>query len=327
MFRRSTAEGVRMSTTDLTAARLRRPGPNGARILLVAGRSWLEATTSPDEHRVPVRMLDRLWLSSRRGIELDVVCDVGRVVRLLESFADAWNVAGYDAVVLLPDLARAPLPPRLQRVIERLADVTRVLGVTDTAIRPGPAEVPTSADRGWHEIRVAPTPGECPASLVADVVGAALLGVLAPGAAARALAPAPSKPDTAIEHLQRIAVIASTAFAVGSAAIAVLTAGRSRTIAAVGPALGDQACVRAAAVRPMLVLDAWRETRLARDVRPRGEIRFFAGHPLELADGSAMGTLSISDTEPRTEDEFDPDVLRDLAVLASAELQYAGTSA
>jgi GAF domain-containing protein len=132
------------------------------------------------------------------------------------------------------------------------------------------------------------------------------------------------KQDSVAEHLQRIAVIASSAFAVGSAAIAVLTAGRARTLAAVGPALGDQACVRAAAVRPMLVLDAWHDTHLARDVRPRGEIRFFAAHPLELDNGAAMGTLSVFDTEPRTADEFDAEVLRDLAVLASAELQYAG---
>lgn len=315
-----------MSTTDLTAARLRRPGPNGARILLVAGRSWLEASSSPDEHRVPVRMLDRLWLSARRGVELDVVCGVGRVVRLLESFADAWDIAGYDAVVLLPDLGRAPLPPRLQRVIDRLATVTRVLGVSDTAIRAGAPEVPSAAaTRGWHELRIAPRPGECPAAMVADAVGAALLGLLGPKAAPLAIEA--RKPDSVVDHLQRIAVIASSAFAVGSAAIAVLTAGHSRTIAAVGPALGDQACVRAAAVRPMLVLDAWRETRLARDVRPRGEIRFFAGHPLELADGSAMGTLSIFDTEPRTEEEFDSEILRDLAVLASAELQYAALQA
>jgi hypothetical protein len=315
-----------VSTTDLTAARLRRPGPNGARILLIAGRSWLETTSFPDEHRVPVRVLDRLWLSTRRGVELDVVCGVDRVLRLLETFADAWDVAGYDAVVVLPDPTRAPLPQRLQRVIDRLATVTRVLGVTDSAIRTGPPEVPApSAAAGWHEIRVTARPGDCPASLVADTVGAALLGVLSPTPVLRAIE-AP-KADSVVDHLQRIAVIASTAFAVGSAAIAVLTAGRSRTIAAVGPALADQACVRAAAVRPMLVLDSWRETRLARDVRPRGDIRFFAGHPLELADGSAMGTLSIFDTEPRTEDEFDSEVLRDLALLASAELQYAGVQA
>ena len=312
-----------MSTSDLTAARLQRPGPGRSRILLIAGRTWLEATGSPDEHRAPVRLLDRLWLSSRRGIELDVVCDVGRVLRLLESFSGAWDVGAYDAIVLLPDLGRAPLSPRLQRVVDRLARITRVIGVTDTALHdPGRAAGPRDTT-GWNELHIDPQPGECPAALVAETVGTALLGVLGADAA-----PVPAaRPAALAEHLQRIAVIASTAFEVGSAAIAVLTAGRAQTLAAVGPALGDQPCVRAAAMRPMVVLDTWRDTRLARGVRPRGEVRFFAAHPLELVDGSAMGALSISDVEPRSADEFDPEVLHDLAVLASAELQYAGASA
>jgi hypothetical protein len=208
-------------------------------------------------------------------------------------------------------------------VIDRLAGVTRVIGVTDTAlhdpVRPAGARDTT----GWTELRIVPAPGECPVALVVEAVETALLGVLETEPA-----PARSPQPTALaEHLQRIAVIASTAFEVGSAAIAVLSAGRARTLAAVGPALGDQACVRAAAMRPMVVLDAWHDTRLARDVRPRGEVRFFAAHPLELVDGSAMGALSISDVEPRSANEFDPEVLHDLAVLASAELQYAGASA
>jgi len=313
-----------VSITDLTAARLRRPGVDGARILLIAGRSWLEATGSPDEHRVPVRLLDRLWLSTRRGIELDVVCGVVPVLRVLESFADAWNVAAYDAVVLLPDLGASPLPQRLQRVIDRLAEVTCVLGVCDVPFR-APVHPVGFGAAGWHDVRIAPQPGECPASLVAEAVGATLLDVLQPDVGSRMLE-APKR-DTVAEHLQRIAVIATSAFAVGSAAIAVLTGGRARTLAAVGPALADQACVRAAAVRPLVVLDAWHDTHLARDVRPRGEVRFFAAHPLELADGSAMGTISVFDAEPRSADEFDGDILRDLAVLASAELQYAGASA
>jgi hypothetical protein len=325
MFRHRGGRGS-VSTTDLTAARLHRPGPSGARILLLAGRSWLEASASPDQHRVPVCLLDRLWLSTRRGIELDVVCGVSHVLRLLETFGDAWDVASYDAVVLLPDLARSPLPPRLLRVVDRLATVTRVLGVSDAAIRPGaPAALPPAAGVGWQEVRIAPRTGECRAAMVAEAVGAALLGALDPYAGLRVLE-APKR-DALVEHLQRIAVIASSAFDVGSAAIAVLTAGRSRTLAAVGPALADQACVRAAAVRPLLVLDAWHDTHLASDVRPRGEVRFFAAHPLELDNGSAMGTLSVFDTEPRAADEFDPEVLRDLAVLASAELQYAGALA
>ncbi|WP_345482323.1 hypothetical protein [Amnibacterium soli] len=312
-----------MSMSDLTAARLQRPGPGRSRILLVAGRTWLESTGSPDEHRAPVRLLDRLWLSSRRGIELDVVCDVGRVLRLLESVSGAWDVGVYDAIVLLPDLGRPALSPRLQRVIDRLAGLTRVIGVTDTALH-DPVRPAGSRDvTGWSELRIVPEPGECPAAMVAEAVGTAMLGVLE---VAQAPATEP-RPTALVEHLQRIAVIASTAFEVGSAAIAVLTAGHARTLAAVGPGLGDQACVRAAAMRPMVVLDTWRDTRLARDVVPRGEVRFFAAHPLELADGSAMGALAISDVEPRSADEFDPEVLHDLAVLASAELQYAGASA
>jgi hypothetical protein len=314
-----------VSTTDLTAARLTRPGPDGARILLLAGRTWLEATGSADEHRAPVRLLDRLWLSTRRGIELDVVCGVGRVLKLLGSFGEAWNMAAYDAVVLLPDLGGSPLSARVQRVIERIARVTRVLGVSDGAICSGPATtVAVGSVTGWDEIRIAPRPGECPAGLVADRVGAALLGVLDRPASAPV---EPAVHDTVAEHLQRIASIASSALLVGSAAIAVLVGGRTRTLAAVGPALADQACVRAAAVRPLVVLDTLADAGPARDVRPGGDVRFFAAHPLELADGSAMGTLSVFDREPRNEDEFDPEILRDLALLASAELQYAGAPA
>ena len=313
-----------MSITDLTAARLRRPGADGARILLIADRSWLEAADPADDQRVPVRLLDRVWLSSRRGVELDVVCGVGRVLRILESFAEAWDVAAYDAVVVLPDLGSSPLPHRLQRVLDRLAERTRVLGVCDVPFR-GPVPPPGQASRaGWRDVRIAPLRGGSAASLVAETVSTSLLGVLQPGVVSRALE-APKR-DTVADHLQRIAVIASSAFAVGSAAIAVLTSGRTRTLAAVGPANPDQACVRAAAVRPMVVLDAWHETHLARDLRPQGAMRFFAAHPLELADGSAMGTISVFDTQPRAADEFDGEILRDLAVLASAELQYAGAS-
>lgn len=314
-----------MGSEDLTVARLRRPGPNEARVLLVAGRSWLDAGSAPDEHRVPVRLLDRLWLSARRGIELDVVCDVRRVLRVLDSFADAWDVAAYDAVVLLPDLGRPPLPPKLQRVVERVASVTRVLVVSDATVGSGAFSAPASARSGRQEIRIAPEPGACPATMVAETAGAALLDLLDPTAGMRVLEA--RVPETAAQHLQRIAMLASSAFAVGSAAIAVLTGGRARTLAAVGPVLVDQACVRAAAVRPVLVLDAWHDAHLARDARPPSEVRFFAAHPLELMDGSAMGTLSVFDTEPRTAEEFDAEILRDLAVLASAELQYAGAGA
>jgi hypothetical protein len=307
--------------SDLTAARLRRPGPGGARILLVAGRSWLTTTRASDQERVPVRLLDRLWLSTRRGVELDVVCGVSRVLRLLESPNDGWDLQHYDAVVLLPDPGRSALPARLQRVIDQLAGLTRVLGVSDTAIRPGDP-VPSDGDAiGWEEIRIASS-RQRSASLVADAVGAALHDVLDHDE--NADVQAPTRIIGIGEHLQRIALLASTALEVGSVAITALVAGQPRTLATVGPVIGDHACLRAGAVRAVVVLDAWHEHRPAGEVRPLGAVRFFAAHPLELADGSAMGALSVFDAQPRTADEFDADVLHDLAVLTSAELQYAG---
>ena len=313
-----------MPTAELTAARLRRPGPGAAHILLVAGRAWLAEGRSSDEQRLPVRLLDRLWLTTRRGIELDVVCGVDRVLRMLESFAGSWNLARYDAVVLLPDPGGRPMSARTQRVIDRVAAVTHVLGVSDSVLRPG---VPTDAGGavGWDEIRVDPGPDDHPATAAVHAVEGALAAVLRTGAADR-VAEVP-RPTALVEHLQRIAMLASTTFSVGSSAIAVLAAEGTRTLAAVGSALAGPNWVRTAAVEPQLVLDAWRDSRFRQRATAADGVRFFAAYPLQRADGTSIGALSVFDPEPRSEDEFDCDVLRDLAVLASAEIQYAGARA
>jgi diguanylate cyclase (GGDEF)-like protein len=49
-------------------------------------------------------------------------------------------------------------------------------------------------------------------------------------------------------------------------------------------------------------------------------IRFYAGCPLTLADGNAIGTLCLIDTKPRAFDASDVDSLRDLARMAEQEL-------
>ena len=49
-------------------------------------------------------------------------------------------------------------------------------------------------------------------------------------------------------------------------------------------------------------------------------IRFYAGCPLMLADGSKLGTLCILDTQPRTLSEDDLSALRDLAAVVESEL-------
>ncbi len=50
-------------------------------------------------------------------------------------------------------------------------------------------------------------------------------------------------------------------------------------------------------------------------------IRFYAGVPLVLADGSRVGTLCVGDHRPRLLDEHQLHELRRLAALVVAELQ------
>jgi diguanylate cyclase (GGDEF)-like protein len=49
-------------------------------------------------------------------------------------------------------------------------------------------------------------------------------------------------------------------------------------------------------------------------------IRFYAGVPLRYLNGSKLGTLCIIDQQPRSLDEDDLDMLRDLAEMAESEL-------
>ncbi|WP_260954554.1 GGDEF domain-containing protein [Pseudomonas citri] len=49
-------------------------------------------------------------------------------------------------------------------------------------------------------------------------------------------------------------------------------------------------------------------------------IRFYAGYPLGLEDGSRLGTLCLIDTRPRVLDDEERDLLRDLARMAEQEM-------
>ena len=49
-------------------------------------------------------------------------------------------------------------------------------------------------------------------------------------------------------------------------------------------------------------------------------IRFYAGHPLGLEDGSRLGTLCLIDTRPRVLDDEERELLRDLARMAEQEM-------
>jgi GAF domain-containing protein len=73
----------------------------------------------------------------------------------------------------------------------------------------------------------------------------------------------------------------------------------------------------------MVVTDALRDDRCADNPLVRGEprIRFYAGYPLALDDGTCIGTLCLLDTRPRILSEGQLERLRDLANLATDEIR------
>ncbi|WP_434601111.1 sensor domain-containing diguanylate cyclase [Pseudomonas sp. Z1-29] len=70
------------------------------------------------------------------------------------------------------------------------------------------------------------------------------------------------------------------------------------------------------------ICDAEQDVRFHDNPLVKGQpgIRFYAGHPLGLDDGSKMGTLCLLDTRPRTLNDDERELLRDLASMAEQEL-------
>ncbi len=77
----------------------------------------------------------------------------------------------------------------------------------------------------------------------------------------------------------------------------------------------------------MVVPDALDDVRFADNplVTSEPHIRFYAGAPIELPSGHAVGTLCIIDTKPRTLDDVELSILASLRDLLVLEL--AGTGA
>ena len=72
-----------------------------------------------------------------------------------------------------------------------------------------------------------------------------------------------------------------------------------------------------------IVPDLSRDERFAGNPLVTGEprIRFYAGSPIMLNDGSCVGTVSLIDTRPRWIDEPDLQLLEDLRDLAAVEME------
>jgi phosphoribosyl 1,2-cyclic phosphodiesterase/CheY-like chemotaxis protein len=74
---------------------------------------------------------------------------------------------------------------------------------------------------------------------------------------------------------------------------------------------------------PMIVVDTLSDDRFADNPLVLGgpRIRFYAGYPLTLDDGSCIGTLCLLDTRPRIFEDSDLKQLRDLAFIVMEQLQ------
>jgi len=75
---------------------------------------------------------------------------------------------------------------------------------------------------------------------------------------------------------------------------------------------------------PMIVVDTLSDYRFADNplVLAGPRIRFYAGYPLTLDDGSCIGTLCLLDTRPHTFEESDLEQLRDLALIVVEQFRH-----
>lgn len=75
--------------------------------------------------------------------------------------------------------------------------------------------------------------------------------------------------------------------------------------------------------RTLVVPDALHDPRFAGSPAVTGNpnLRFYAGHPLHLADGTCVGALCVADTRPRHFGETEIDQLRVVAEMVIVELQ------
>jgi phosphoribosyl 1,2-cyclic phosphodiesterase/CheY-like chemotaxis protein len=138
--------------------------------------------------------------------------------------------------------------------------------------------------------------------------------------------------DTEAEdRFDRVTRLATALFDVPMAMISLVDANRQWFKSCIGASVRETSrdvafCAHVVYKRePMIVPDAFQDPRFADNplVREQPRIRFYAGYPLILDNGSCVGTLCLLDTRPRTLQGPDLERLHDLANIALQELRGA----
>jgi hypothetical protein len=354
---RSPVDGRRFVTS-----RLHRSGAGAQRVLLVGDRSVVDGPDDGPAAEFADRIADRIAERTGRGLDVDVVGDLGPALQAVAAATQAWRLWRYEAVVVLVRESQLQaahhwwsgrVPRMVQRVIPELAVASRVLLVRLGAGGDG-------EDDWWDDRRI----GRAVSSLVVPVSGEGVVR----GAPQRAVEIADRVSellrasedrarqgggDTARERralpepeadrqlavdqasaalggltpdLERVVLLARNTFGVPFAQVNLLDHGRIRTLAFVG-ATGDGAeepicTISVRGSGPTVIGDTWQDHRLDANPHVHGEhpVRFYAAHPIESTDGYRVGTLCVFDLVPHDPADVDPAVLRDLALLAEAEI-------
>jgi hypothetical protein len=279
--------------------------------------------------------VDRLWLRSKRGLDVDVVASALTGLRSLGARFASWRVPRYDVVVVV-------LPPRgfrtQRRAARALAAVLgRLLENTSVTIASDDGDLPVEAAQGRAVVQTgagALTAEGSTADAVAVQVDGQLreldLGAHAP-AHSRSMASTPNAPRIDV-RLGSIAAMVRDSFDVATAAINIFDGDDLWTIAAAGADRGRRAregtlCDAISDRADLTVIpDVWADDQLHDLAVAHGPIpiRFYAAYPIEPMRGQRLGTLCIYDPLPREPDEYDFTMLRDFAQLAEIEFAETG---
>lgn len=340
------------------AARMHRSGPDAQRVLLVGDRSLVGGDGDPSGFAD--RVADGIAERTGRGLDLDVMTDLGPALQAVAAATEAWRLWRYEAVVVLMQESQVQaashwwsgrIARMAQRVLPELAAASRVLLVRlreDSSVvdphgydgGPGPAvsslAVPLAAIDGTGRRQDGTAAiAERVVVLLRDAEAGAGHGGTA--RERRALPEPEADRQRAVDRasealggltpdLERVVLLARNTFSVPFAQVNLLDRGRIRTLAFVG-ATGDGAeePICTIAVRgsgPTVIADTWQDHRLDANPHVHGPhpVRFYAAHPIESVDGYRIGTLCVFDLVPHDEGDVDPAVLRDLALLAEAEI-------
>jgi hypothetical protein len=340
----------------LAASRLHRSGPSPQRVLLVGDRAFVGAAAAEGLADEVVARTGRgldLDVVSDLAPALQAVGAATRAWRL-------WRYEAVAVVVQEPQLQEtrrrwpARVPRLAQRVIPELADASGVLVVR---LRPpegpdGPyppiggrsGSVSSIAIPITEDGRAADPGAGC--GEVADRL-AGMLGTAGERAEQGRGRTAPERravpePETERQHavdrtsealggvtpdLERVVLLARNTFDVPFVQVNLVDRGGIRTLAYVGvPGDGAEQPICTVAVAnagPTIIADTWDDTRLDANPHVHGTdhpVRFYAAHPIESLDGYRIGTLCVFDFVPHAPDDIDASVLRDLALLAEAEI-------